>query len=128
MLRFDLPFTIQDATLTAPLAVWTTGDPFPYDPGARAILEVSPDGERWTTLVDLKAGAGGFNSEPHDIGPIVASSRRIWVRARLTAAREWPGDGLIFAQFLRTDPAKEETVFLLTATGPHPPVIPDADP
>ena len=128
MLRFDLPFTIQDATLTAPLAVWTTGDPFPYDPGARAILEVSPDGERWTTLVDLKAGAGGFNSEPHDIGPIVASSRRIWVRVRLTAGREWPGDGLIFAQFLRTDPAKEETVFLLTATGPHPPVIPDADP
>ena len=78
--------------------------------------------------MDLKAGAGGFNSGPHDIGPIVASSRRIWVRARLTAAREWPGDGLIFAQFLRTDPAKEETVFLLTATGPHPPVIPDADP
>lgn len=128
MLRFDLPFTIQDATLTAPVAVWTTGDPFPYDPGARAILEASPDGERWTTLVDLKAGAGGFNSESHDIGRIVASSTRIWVRARLTAGREWPGDGLIFAQFLRTDPAEKETVFLLTATGPHPPVIPDADP
>jgi len=128
MLRFELPFTIQDATLTAPLAVWTTGDPFPYDPGARAILEVSPDGERWTTLVDLKAGAGGFNSEAHDIGRIVASSKLIWVRVRLTAGREWPGDGLIFAQFLRTDPAEKETVFVLTATGPHPPVIPDSDP
>jgi hypothetical protein len=128
MLRFDLPFTIQDATLTAPLAVWTTGDPFPYDPGARAVLEVSPDGERWSTLVDLKAGAGGFNSEAHDIGSIVASSTLIWVRVRLTAGREWPGDGLIFAQFLRTDPAEQETVFLLTATGPHPPVIPDTDP
>jgi len=128
LLRFDLPFTIQDATLTAPLAVWTTGDPFPYDPGARAVLEVSPDGERWTTLVDLKAGAGGFNSEAHDIGSIVASSTLIWVRVRLTAGREWPGDGLIFSQFLRTDPAEKETVFLLTATGPHPPVIPDADP
>ena len=127
-LRFDMPFTIQDATLTAPLAVWTTGDPFPYDPGARAALDVSPDGEAWTTLVELKAGAGGFNTAAHDIGRIVAGGRQIWVRVRLTATKEWPGDGLIFAQFLRTDPKEQGAGFLLTATGPHPPVIPPATP
>lgn len=126
-LRFDMPFTIQDATLTAPLAVWTTGDPFPYDPGARAALDVSPDGEAWTTLVELKAGAGGFNTAAHDIGRIVAGGRRIWVRVRLTATKEWPGDGLIFAQFLRTDPKEQGAGFLLTATGPHQPVIPPAN-
>jgi hypothetical protein len=127
MLRFDMPFTIQDAMLTAPLAVWTTGDPFPYDPGARAALEVSSDGEAWSNLVELKAGAGGFNTAAHDIGRIVAGGRRIWVRVRLTATKEWPGDGLIFAQFLRTDPKEQGVGFLLTATGPHPPVIPPAN-
>ncbi len=127
-LRFDMPFTIQDATLTAPLAVWTTGDPFPYDPGARAALDVSVDGEAWTTLVELKADAGGFNTAAHDIGRIVAGGRQIWVRVRLTATKEWPGDGLIFAQFLRTDPKEQGAGFLLTATGPHPPVIPPATP
>ena len=127
-LRFDMPFTIQDAMLTAPLAVWTTGDPFPYDPGARAALDVSVDGEAWTTLVELKAGAGGFNTAAHDIGRIVAGGRQIWVRVRLTATKEWPGDGLIFAQFLRTDPKEQGAGFLLTATGPHPPVIPPATP
>ena len=127
-LRFDMPFTIQDAMLTAPLAVWTTGDPFPYDPGARAALDVSVDGEAWTTLVELKAGAGGFNTAAHDIGRIVAGGRQIWVRVRLTATKEWPGDGLIFAQFLRTDPKEQGAGFLLTATGPHPPVIPAATP
>jgi hypothetical protein len=127
-LRFEMPFTIQDATLTAPLAVWTTGDPFPYDPGARAALDVSPDGEAWITLVELKAGAGGFNTASHDIGRIVAGGRRIWVRSRLTATKEWPGDGLIFAQFLRTNPKEQGARFLLTATGPHPPVIPPATP
>jgi hypothetical protein len=127
-LRFDLPFTIQDATLTAPLAVWTTGDPFPYDPGARAALDVSADGEAWESVVELKAGAGGFNAAEHDIGRIVAGGRRIWVRVRLIATREWPGDGLIFAQFLRTDPDEKEGGFRLTVTGPHPPVIPPERP
>ena len=107
-------------------AVWTTGDPFPYDPGARAALDVSPDGEAWKPVVELKAGAGGFNEDLHDIGPLVAGGTSIWVRVRLTATNEWPGDGLIFAQFLRTDPQDKGSRFLLTATGPHPPVIPQS--
>lgn len=119
-MRFEMPFVIQNAMLTAPLAVWTTGDPFPYDPGARAALDVSPNGEAWTTVAELKAGAGGVNTAEHDIGRIVAGGTKIWVRARLTATREWPGDGLIFAQFLRTDPTQQGAVFRLTATGTQP--------
>ena len=127
-MRFDMPFPIHTATLTAPLAVWTTGDPFPYDPGARAALDVSPNGEAWTTVAELKAGAGGINAAVHDIGRIVAGGTKIWVRARLTATREWPGDGLIFAQFLRTDPKQQGPVFLLTATGLQPATSPQSVP
>jgi hypothetical protein len=128
LLRFDVPFEIQDATVRVPLAVWTTGDPFPYDPGARAACDISSDGREWTTIVTREANRGGFEDAPHDIGRIVAGGRQIWVRGRLTATREWPGDGLIFAQFLRENPEERGAGFVLTATGPHPPVIPAADP
>jgi hypothetical protein len=128
LLRFDVPFEIQDATVRVPLAVWTTGDPFPYDPGARAACDISPDGKEWTTIANREANRGGFEDAPHDIGRLVAGGRQIWVRIRLTATREWPGDGLIFAQFLREDPQERGPGFVLTATGPHPPVIPLADP
>lgn len=128
IMRFDVPFEIQDATLRVPLAVWTTGDPFPYDPGARAACDISPDGREWTTVASREANRGGFEDAPLDIASVVAGSRQIWVRIRLTATREWPGDGLIFAQFLRAKPDEPGAGFLLTATGPHPPVIPAADP
>ncbi len=124
VLQFDVPFPIQDATLAAGLAVWTTGDPFPYDPGAKAALDVSRDGQHWTTVVSLEANRGGFASGPHDIGGIVAGSSQVWVRARLACTREWPGDGMIFAQFMRTAPDPEGGEFALTLTGAHPPVIP----
>jgi len=133
VLRFPAPFVIAAATLTAPIAVWTTGDPFPYDPGAKAALDVSPDGEGWTTLDTRQANRGGFGKETFDIRKVVAGSRDIWVRARLTATREWPGDGPIFAQFLRTNPAKPDSPFRLTLTGeteglqPPPPGILPAD-
>jgi hypothetical protein len=127
VLRFDAPFEIRSASVMGGLAVWTTGDPFPYDPGARAGLDVSPDGMRWTTLTQLEAGHGGFDHTIHDIGRIVAGGTSVWVRARLTATREWPRDGMIFAQFLRTDPAIPGPQLVLTMTGTHPPVIPADD-
>ena len=107
------------------MAVWTTGDPFPYDPRAKAALDVSPDGKRWTTLDTREANRGGFGGGPFDIREIVAGSREVWVRARLTASRSWPEDGLIYAQFLRTDPQRpEEKTFRLTLSGPDPGVTP----
>jgi len=124
VMRFDAPFAIHSAALTAGLAVWTTGDPFPYDAGARAGLDVSGDGEHWTTLVQLEAGHGGFDHAVRDIGPIVSGGTSVWVRARLTATKEWPRDGMIFAQFLRTDPQIPGPRFVLTMTGTHPLVIP----
>ena len=43
------------------------------------------------------------------------------MRARLTAVREWPDDGLIYAQFLRSDPERPQgTPFRLTLTGSDP--------
>jgi serine/threonine protein kinase len=127
VLRFDAPFEIRSAALMAGLAVWTTGDPFPYDPGARAGLDVSADGERWTTLIQLEAGHGGFDHTVHDVGSVVAGGTSVWVRARLAATKEWPRDGMIFAQFLRTDPQIPGPQLVLTMTGTHPPVIPQDD-
>jgi hypothetical protein len=89
---------------------------------------VSPDGVTWKTVASLEPGRGGEVHGPHDIGETVEGGTTIWVRARLTGSREWPGDGLIFSQFLRTDPEKPELdTFVLTATGDHPPVIPETD-
>jgi serine/threonine protein kinase len=121
VMRFDAPFQIRAATLLAKTAVWTTGDPFPYDPDARAALDVSPDGVTWTTVDVREANRGGEGNDTHDIREIVAGSREVWVRARLTAVRKWPIDGLIYAQFLRTDPQRPDLLpFRLTLAGPDP--------
>jgi hypothetical protein len=121
VLKFTAPFEIRAATLTATIAVWTTGDPFPYDPRAKAALDVSPDGTTWTTLDTREANRGGFGGGPFDIRESVAGGREVWVRARLSASRTWPEDGLIYAQFLRTDPARPgEKTFRLMLSGPDP--------
>ncbi len=120
VMRFTAPFEIRAANLSAGVAVWTTGDPFPYDPGARAALDVSPDGKDWTNLVTREANRGGFGGGPAEIGQYVAGSREIWVRARLTATREWPGDGLIYSQFLRCEPDHPESRLRLWMSGPSP--------
>lgn len=127
VLRFATDFEIHAASLMAMLAVWTTGDPFPYDPGARALLDISPDGERWTNLITLEANRGGFAGPARDITDLVEGSREVWVRVQLTAEREWPEDGLIHAQFLRSGEEETHTTFDLRLTGPHPPVHPGDD-
>jgi len=124
VMRFPCPFPIQDATLWARLAVWTTGDPFPYDPGARAALDVSRDGSEWVPVETREAGRGGFAGGPFDISATVAGGKEVWIRARLTGTREWPGDGLIYAQFLRSDSAADRPAFSLELVGSHPPLIP----
>ncbi|MBM4022751.1 MAG: hypothetical protein FJ284_11025 [Planctomycetes bacterium] len=64
MLRFESPFEILAASLEAAIAVWTTGDPFLYDPRAMAALDVSPDGVTWTNLDSREANRGGFGGGP----------------------------------------------------------------
>jgi serine/threonine protein kinase len=106
ILRFESPFAIDSARLFGGAThVWTTGDPFPYDPGARASVDISSDGSVWTTIDQREAGNGGSFFAETDISAIVAGSREVWVRVRLTATIEWPGDGLIYVQFLRTHDA-----------------------
>ena len=99
--RFPFVNPLAQATLTAGIAVWTTGDAFPYDPDATAYLDVSPDGTNWTNLDGRYANHGGGSQGPYDITPFVQNSKEVWVRARLTGTTTWPGDGLIFSQFLR---------------------------
>jgi tryptophan synthase beta chain len=78
------------------------------------------------TVADLSNAQ--FYCRPSCRGETVKGGSTIWVRARLTGSREWPDDGLIFSQFLRTDPARPDLdTFVLTATGDHPPVIPEVD-
>lgn len=102
VMRFDAPFEIASAQLRAATHLWTTGDPFPYDPGARSSVEVSGDGNTWTLIERREAGNGGTFSAQTDITRAVAGGRQVWLRVRLTGTVEWPGDGLIHAQFLRT--------------------------
>jgi len=81
---------------------------------------VSADGENWTNLDTREANRGGFSGGPFDIGAKVVGSRQVWVRARLTASRDWPEDGLIHAQFLRSHPDRPQDGLRLTLTGPGP--------
>lgn len=124
VMRFPVEFEIHDAMLTSPVAVWTTGDPFPYDPGAWALVDVSPDGENWTNIVTLGPNQGGYSRPPWNITDAVKGSEEVWVRAKLTGTREWPDDGITFSQFLRTQVGVPDDTFRLDVTGPHPPVIP----
>lgn len=124
VMRFPVEFEIHDALLTSPVAVWTTGDPFPYDPGAWALVDVSPDGETWTNIVTLGPNQGGYSRPPWNITEAVKGSEEVWVRAKLTGTREWPDDGITFSQFLRTQVGVPDDTFRLDVTGPHPPVIP----
>ncbi|MDA0817168.1 MAG: serine/threonine-protein kinase [Planctomycetota bacterium] len=117
--HFDAPFEIDAAELRAHIMVWTTGDPFPYDPGARASLDVSPDGENWTTIAVREAGNGGGLIAAIGITDIVRGGREVWVRARLEATVEWPGDGLIHAQFLRTNSLAPQPSFILQVAAAH---------
>lgn len=121
VLKFDAPFSIRNATIKATIKVWTTGDPSPYDPGAIAALDISPDGETWTNLDTRAANHGGFGGNFFDISEFVAGSKTVWVRARLTGTREWPEDGLIFSQFLRCEKEALPEPFYLTMTGGTPP-------
>ncbi|MBL7194355.1 MAG: serine/threonine protein kinase [Pirellulales bacterium] len=117
--HFDAPFEIDAAELRAHIMVWTTGDPFPYDPGARASLDVSPDGENWTTIAVREAGNGGGLIAAIGITDIVRGGREVWVRARVEATVEWPGDGLIHAQFLRTNSLAPQPSFILQVAAAH---------
>lgn len=121
VLKFDAPFSIRNATIKATIKVWTTGDPSPYDPGAIAALDISPDGETWTNLDTRAPNNGGFGGNFFDISEFVAGSQKVWVRARLTGTREWPEDGLIFSQFLRCEKEALPEPFYLTMTGGTPP-------
>jgi hypothetical protein len=114
--RFPFDRQIAQAQLAASMAVWTLGDEFPYDPGAYAYLDVSPDGIVWWNVDGRYAYNGGGSYGPYDITPAVQGADQLWVRATLLGTVAWPGDGPIFAQFLRTAPGSDSSVFALDVT------------
>jgi len=124
---FPADFEIEVASLQAALDTWTTGDAFPYDPGAWAHLDVSADGQSWTNVITRGPNKGPPPPSPWDISEIVKGSHEVWVRARLTGTKEWPDDGITFTQFLRTAEDAQENIFRLDLTGPHPPLVPDSN-
>ena len=119
IMRFEAPFEIEAANLAAYTLIWTTGDPHPYDPGARSSVEVSADGETWTVIDSREAGNGGMFRGQTDISEIVAGGREVWVRMQLTATVEWPGDGLIHAQIMRCHKTRPGTPLVLQVAAAH---------
>lgn len=101
--RFPIGFSVTDASVETEVAAFTT----PYvnlDLGAEAYLDVSADGILWNTVLSSAPGSGGYAVGPGNVSSIVAGSDEIWVRARLWSTTNWPTDGSIFAQFMRTNP------------------------
>ena len=113
--RFDAPFPIDSARLRAEAVVWSAGDPIPYDPLARTAVDVSPNGRDWTTLNvrDAQRGGGFFMGD--DITSIVHNSREVWIRGRVRSSVDWPGEGMIHAQFLHTTDEADTPPLVLEA-------------
>jgi serine/threonine protein kinase len=127
VMKFAVDFPVHAASLIAPVDVWTTGDPFPYDPGAWAFVDVSPDGENWTNVTTRGPNRNDHQRSSLDILPVVEGSQEVWVRSRLIGTKEWPGDAIIFSQFLRTEVGDPSIRFQLKLTGPQPSLIPPSN-
>lgn len=100
--HFPMSFEIATANLETQIFAFTTPFVSHLDPGAQAYLDVSSDGINWTTVMDSYPGNGGPRTGPGDISSIVRGGTDVWVRARLLSTLNWPTDGSIFAQFMRT--------------------------
>ena len=119
VMAFHVDFPIRHALLSTVLAVWTRGDPQARDPAAEAHLDVSPDGDRWTTMVSLVPGDGGLWTGPLDILPVVEDARAVWVRVRLAGSVALPDDAVVYTQFMRTHPDRPAPTFRLDLSGSH---------
>jgi serine/threonine protein kinase len=136
VMRFEVPFPVRIAWLRAKHAVWTAiAKPFaqrndqvlregtehaPIDPGASVTIDVSTDGNEWTTVTGLRFGHAGISDNPLDVSDLVQQSHEVWVRARVYATRAWRDEGVVFSQLFLTEPERTEPAFELDLTGPLP--------
>jgi hypothetical protein len=124
--RFPLSFEIESASLDTVICAYTQDEFGAWaDGGAEAYLDVSGDGSNWTTVLESYPGNAGYKHGPGDITSIVGGSDTIYVRARLLSTRNWPTDGPIFAQFMRTGAdLPDKPTFSIQATGvPEPGMV-----
>jgi Low-density lipoprotein receptor repeat class B len=116
--KFDLPFGIQTAQLTAGITSYTVGSDFNFDSNATTYLDVSTDDTNWTTIAsqtNLNA-VGSGTVGPWDISSIVAGSNVVYARSRMLMTTNYSGFGP--SQFLRQGQPYGGDSF--TATGSPP--------
>jgi hypothetical protein len=84
-LKFEVPFTIQTASIAAGVTAYTLGSDANFDPNAATYLDISTDNLTWTTVASqtnqnaVHSGIAG----PWDISSIVAGSNIVYARARM---------------------------------------------
>jgi serine/threonine protein kinase len=136
VMRFPVDFPVQIAWLRVRHAVWATiarpfaqrntqqlreeNEPAPFDPGASVTIDVSTDGENWTTITGLTFGHAGISFNPLNISDLVRDSHEVWVRARIYGTRTWSDEGVIFSQLFVTTPESDQPAFELDLTGTLP--------
>ena len=118
--KFNFQEDIQSAKIKANLKAWTEGADVNFDSAARAYLDVSSNGLDWTLINESTPPNAEEVLDVIDISGFVAGSDSIYIRARLTGSRSWGNDGLIFSQFLRTDPSDKESFAINVSLLPEP--------
>ena len=102
--KFSFDKEISEAKLHAQLYAWTDGADVSFDSSARAFLECSIDGINWELVNESTPPNASEVFPVVDISSIVSGHNDLYLRARLLSSRSWGSDGLIFSQFLRTNP------------------------
>lgn len=91
--RYDLPFAVHTAAVHANINSFYVN----FDPGAKAYLDVSADGEHWTTVAERHTER---NPAPFDVSDILRGSHTAFIRGRLYETKHF--GSVHYAQFLRT--------------------------
>lgn len=118
--KFNFQEDIHSAKVKANLKAWTEGADVNFDSAARAYLDVSSNGLDWILINESTPPNAEEVLDVIDVSGFVAGSDSIYIRARLIGSRSWWNDGLIFSQFLRTDPSDKESFAINVSLLPEP--------
>ena len=121
LFTFDQP--LRSARLKFGIYAWTQGADVNFDQNARAYLEVSTNNSDWHMIDYMEPGHAALNSV-FDISQHVDGANELFIRSRLKGTRTWGGDGLIFAQALRTSPSDTPSFLFVAETKEVPPAVP----
>jgi hypothetical protein len=116
--RIDFPNETESVHLRAISDCWD----FSREPGGigRGVLslEVAPDGEAWTMMIDnitpRRWGAGWRFDE--DLREAFQGGKSVWIRMRFLTEGSPVTNGYNVAQFARTKPGEHDNVFEVRST------------